>query len=162
MRDFWEPDGKNKEDVQAEIVSIDERFLGRPAFAMELCRGKVREMAELTRKSMELALEVLLKYDEEKAQEVIRMESVADKYEDVLGSYLVKLSSKNLSTTDSQSMSIILHSISDFERISDHAMDIVKSADEINTKGLSFTKNAILPQSMSNRWKKLLILCQRK
>ena len=117
------PGGKNKEDVQVEIVSIDERFLGRPAFAMELCRGKVREMAE-------------------KAQEVIRLESVADKYEDVLGSYLVKLSSKNLSTTDSQSMSIILHSISDFERISDHAMDIVKSADEINTKGLSFTKNA--------------------
>ena len=51
------PGGKNKEDVQVEIVSIDERFLGRPAFAMELCRGKVREMAELTRKSMELALE---------------------------------------------------------------------------------------------------------
>ncbi len=115
------PGGKNKEDVQVEIVSIDERFLGRPTFAMELCRGKVREMAELTRKSMELALEVLLKYDEEKAQEVIRLESVADKYEDVLGSYLVKLSGKNLSTTDSQSMSIILHSISDFERISDHA-----------------------------------------
>ena len=60
------PGGKNKEDVQVEIVSIDERFLGRPAFAMELCRGKVREMAELTRKSMELALEVLLKYDEER------------------------------------------------------------------------------------------------
>ena len=136
------PDGKNKEDVQAEIVSIDERFLGRPAFAMELCRGKVREMAELIRKSMGLALEVLLNYDEEKAQEVIKLESVADKYEDVLGSYLVKLSSKNISTTDSQSMSIILHSISDFERISDHARDIVKSAEEINTKGLSFTKNA--------------------
>ena len=136
------PDGENKEDVQAEVVSIDERFLGRPAFAMELCRGKVREMAELTRKSMGLALEVLLKYDEEKAQKVIRLESVADQYEDALGSYLVKLSSKNISTTDSQSMSIILHSISDFERISDHAMEIVKSSAEINTKGLSFTKHA--------------------
>lgn len=136
------PDGSIKEDIQVDVVSIDERFLGRPAFAMELCRGKVREMAELTQKSMSLALEVLLKYDEEKAKEVIRLESVADKYEDVLGSYLVKLSSKNISTTDSQSMSIILHSISDFERISDHAMDIVRSAEEINTKGLSFTKHA--------------------
>lgn len=136
------PDGMIKEDVQIDTVSIDERFLGRPAFAMELCRGKAREMAELVRKSMGLALEVLLKYDEEKAREVIRLESVADKYEDVLGSYLVKLSSKNISTTDSQSMSIILHSISDFERISDHAMDIVKSSEEINTKGLSFTKHA--------------------
>lgn len=82
-------------------------------------------MAELTRKTMVLALEVLAQYDEEKAREVIRIESVADKYEDVLGTYLVKLSSKNISTADSQSMSIILHSISDFERISDHAMDIV-------------------------------------
>lgn len=138
------PDGMVKEDVPVNIVSIDERFLGRPAFAMELCRGKVRDMAELTRKSMGLALENLLEYDEEKVREVIRLESVTDKYEDVLGSYLVKLSSKNLSTADSQSMSIILHSISDFERISDHAMDIVKSSEEINTKGLSFTKHARL------------------
>ncbi|SFR75847.1 Na/Pi cotransporter family protein [[Clostridium] aminophilum] len=136
------PDGKNKEDVQAELVSIDERFLRKPAFAMELCRGKAREMAELTKKAMELAIEVLLKYDEEKAQEVVRLESVADKYEDVLGSYLVKLSSKNISAADSRSMSIILHSISDWERISDHALDIVKSSEELNTKGLSFTEHA--------------------
>lgn len=136
------PDGKIKEETLEDTVSIDERFLGRPAFAMELCRGKVREMAELTRNSMRLALEVLLEYNEEKAKEVIRLESVADKYEDALGSYLVKLSSKNISATDSQSMSIILHSISDFERISDHAMDIVKSAEEIHVKGLSFTKHA--------------------
>lgn len=136
------PDGKNKEDVQAELVSIDERFLRKPAFAMELCRGKAREMAELTKKAMGLAIEVLLKYDEEKAQEVVRLESVADKYEDVLGSYLVKLSSKNISAADSRSMSIILHSISDWERISDHALDIVKSSEELNTKGLSFTEHA--------------------
>ncbi len=136
------PDGKNKEDVQTELVSIDERFLRKPAFAMELCRGKAREMAELTKKAMGLAIEVLLKYDEEKAQEVVRLESVADKYEDVLGSYLVKLSSKNISAADSRSMSIILHSISDWERISDHALDIVKSSEELNTKGLSFTEHA--------------------
>lgn len=135
-------DGKINEERLEESVSIDERFLGRPAFAMELCRGKVREMAEITRKAIGLALEVLISYDKEKADEVIRLESVADQYEDVLGSYLVKLSSKNISTADSQSMSIILHSISDFERISDHAMDIVKSAEEIYTKGLSFTKHA--------------------
>lgn len=136
------PDNKKQEEDITDPVSIDERFLGRPAFAMELCRGKVREMAELTRKAMALALEVLAKYDEEKAREVIKIESVADRYEDVLGTYLVKLSSKNISTADSQSMSIILHSISDFERISDHAMDIVKSAEEIHVKKLSFTKRA--------------------
>lgn len=125
-----------------DMVMIDERFLDRPAFAMELCRSKVREMAELTRTSMGLALETLLAYDDEKVQKVIGYEAMADKYEDSLGSYLVKLSGRNLSTADSQSMSIILHSISDFERISDHAMDIVKSAEEIHTKGLSFTKQA--------------------
>lgn len=136
------PDGNNKRESLEDTIAIDERFLARPAFAMELCRGKVREMAEYTKKAMELAIEVLISYDEEKAREVIRLEALADKYEDILGSYLVKLSSKNISTADSQSMSIILHSISDFERISDHAMEIVKSAEEINTKGLSFTKHA--------------------
>ena len=135
-------DGRIKEELPEDSISIDERFLGKPAFAMELCRGKVREMATLTAKSMKLALEVLLEYDKKKAKEVIRLESLADRYEDVLGTYLVKLSSKNVSATDSRSMSIILHSISDFERISDHAMDIVKAAEEIDTKGLAFTKHA--------------------
>jgi len=136
------PEGKKMEEEEEYTVSIDERFLERPAFAMELCRGKVREMADLSKTAIALALEVLLTYDAKKVEEVIRLESVADKYEDILGSYLVKLSSKNISAADSQSMSIILHSISDFERISDHAMDIVKSAEEIHTKGLSFTKHA--------------------
>lgn len=136
------PDGKEQENVVQEKVTIDQRFLRRPAFAMELCRDKVREMARLTEKAMGLALEVLLKYDKGKAEEVIRLETIADQYEDVLGSYLVKLSSKNLSAADSKSMSIILHSISDFERISDHAMDIVKSAEEIHAKKLSFTPHA--------------------
>lgn len=129
-------------DNLAQLISIDERFLDRPAFAMELCRSNAREMAILVRKSIGLALEVLTSYDAQKAAEVIKLEAVADRYEDVLDSYLVKLSSKNITTRDSQSMSLILHSISDLERISDHAMDIVKSAEEIQQKGLSFTKHA--------------------
>lgn len=135
------PDGKVTK-VKEDNITIDERFLERPAFAMELCRNKMREMAELTKKSIGLAIEVLISYDSKKANEVIRLELAADKYEDKLGAYLVKLSSKNLSVVDSQSMSIILHSISDFERITDHALGIVKSSEEINTKGLSFTKHA--------------------
>jgi len=135
------PDGKSEEN-NTDIVSIDERFLENPAFAMELCREKVKEMAELSKKSIVLALGALNSYDAEKVKEVIRLESVIDKYEDVLGSYLVKISSENISTSDSQSMSLILHSISDFERISDHAMEIVNSAGEIHKKELSFTKKA--------------------
>lgn len=136
------PDGEKAEVVQGNTISIDERFLERPAFAMELCRGKAREMARLVQKSIRLALDTLIEYDAEKVKEVIRLESEGDKYEDVLGSYLVKLSGKDISKADSQSMSLILHSISDFERISDHAMDIVHSAEEIHSKGLSFTSVA--------------------
>ena len=123
-------------------VAIDERFLDRPAFAIAQCKSKAREMAEHTKRAISLSLEVLLSYDEDKANEVIKLEKLVDKYEDALGTYLVKLSSKTLSTADSHSMSIILHSISDYERISDHAMDIVKSAEEINSKGLAFTPHA--------------------
>ena len=131
-----------KDDNITTKIAIDERFLGKPAFAMELCRSKAREMAEITRNAITLSFEVLDSYDEKKAQEVIRLETVVDKYEDVLGSYLVKLSSKNLSINDSHSLSIILHSISDFERISDHALNIVESSEEIHEKGLCFTAQA--------------------
>lgn len=131
-----------EQDDERERITIDERFLQKPGFAMELCRGKAKEMAVVTEEAISLALDVLVDYDEKKAARVEKLESTVDKYEDVLGTYLVKLSAKNLSLEDSRSMSIILHSISDFERISDHAMEIVFSAREIHDKGLSFTKNA--------------------
>lgn len=123
-------------------VTIDERFFERPAFAMEICRAKVREMADITKDSILLALDVIANYDKEKAKEVARLESLVDEYEDALGTYLVKLSSKNLSKEDSKTLTLILHSISDFERISDHAHSIACSADEIDKKGLSFSADA--------------------
>ena len=129
-------------EKEAPVVSIDERFLERPAFAMEICRGKVREMAEITRDAILLSLELIDTYDPEKSKEVARLEKLVDEYEDALGTYLVKLSSKNLSRADSQTMSIVLHSISDLERISDHAHSVALSADEINSKGLSFSDDA--------------------
>ncbi len=135
--------GNDEKGDHEEInVYIDERFLESPAFAMELCRAKVREMAELVQKSIELATEALLNYTSSSVKEVDRIEALVDEYEDVLGSYLVKISSKNISAQDSRSMSVILHSISDFERISDHALEIVKAAKEINKKELSFSKPA--------------------
>lgn len=137
------PDKKNKaEIILKDPISIDERFLERPAFAMQLCRGKAYEMAQLSKKALKLALETLIDYDKDRTEQVIQLESDADRYEDVLGTYLVKLSSKNISLEDSKSMSIILHSISDFERISDHALDIVMSAKEIYTKKLEFSEHA--------------------
>ncbi len=136
------PEGKGNGKDETDNIYIDDRFLERPAFAMELCRTKAREMAVKTRDAINLALEDLVNYDHEKSLEVKRLEAVVDKYEDVIGSYLVKLSGKNLSADDSRSLSIILHSISDLERISDHALDVSKAAEKINTKGLAFTKNA--------------------
>ena len=136
------PEGKGNGKDETDNIYIDDRFLERPAFAMELCRTKAREMAVKTKDAINLALEDLVNYDHEKSLEVKRLEALVDKYEDVIGSYLVKLSGKNLSADDSRSLSIILHSISDLERISDHALDVSKAAEKINTKGLSFTKNA--------------------
>ena len=131
-----------KEDIKEIDVSIDERFLERPAFAMEICRTKAREMAEIVQKSIELATGTLLEYNSDNVKEISSLEAVVDKYEDALGTYLVKLSSKNISVEDSQSMSVILHSISDLERISDHALDLAESAKEINKKELSFSQSA--------------------
>ena len=133
---------KAGDDNGMEEINLDERFLERPAFAMELCRGKARHMAQITNEAMQIALETLIVYDEEKIDRVKYLEDTVDRYEDALGTYLVKLSGKNISKADSQTLSIILHSISDFERISDHARSIVKSADEIHEKGLAFSKSA--------------------
>lgn len=136
----------NQHDKELEVkkasITIDERFLDRPAFAMELCRDKAREMAKLVEEGISLALEALKNYDAEKIKRVIELEGDADHYEDILGSYLVKLSGKNLSVEDSQTMSIILHSISDFERISDHALDVAMASKEIHDKNLEFTDQA--------------------
>ncbi|WP_292196492.1 Na/Pi cotransporter family protein [Butyrivibrio sp.] len=131
-----------KEKVEEDTISIDERFIERPAFAMEVCRTKSREMAELAQKAIKLATETLLDYDSDTIEEVIRLEALVDQYEDMLGAYLVKLSSKNISVEDSLSMSVILHSISDFERISDHALNLAQSSKKINKKELSFSKSA--------------------
>ena len=123
-------------------ISIDERFMERPAFAMEICRNMTRKMASEVLQAIELSFSVLKTYDETTARRVYELEERTDTYEDVLGTYLVKLSSKNLSKKDSQSMSVMLHSISDLERISDHAINIVESAEAMKEKELEFSQTA--------------------
>lgn len=134
---------KVTEETEEESIVIDERFLERPAFAMELCRSKVREMAILTQNAIGLALEVITSYDEAKVAKVVKLEDMADRFEDILGGYLVRLSAKDLNASDSKSLSLILHSLSDFERISDHAMDLALTAEEMKKKGLVFSEEAI-------------------
>ena len=134
-----EEDGSMKESFPAALAALDERFLDQPAFAIRLCKNAADEMADLSRKAFQLGMECLAEYVEEKAQAVIRMEQEADLYEDVLGSYLVKLSGRDLSDDDSRLLSELLHSTSDFERISDHAINIVESAQQLRERGLSLT-----------------------
>ncbi len=125
-----------------ELDVLDVRFLDKPGFAMEICRNVTAKMAEEAKEAIVLALDILKGYDANKAARVIELEQRVDCYEDALGSYLIQLSARNLSGKDSQTMSLLLHSISDFERISDHAINIQESAEEIYNKKLTFSDKA--------------------
>lgn len=137
----------DKEDAAAEekrdeLAILDERFLEQPAFAMEICKEAAAKMAQEAKESLDLALELLFSYTEEGADRVCQLETHVDHYEDALGTYLVKLNNKNLSRGDSRSLSILLHSLSDFERISDHAINIRNSAELMKKKELHFSPKA--------------------
>lgn len=126
-----------------ELVSLDERFLGKPGFAMELCRTAAAAMARETRECIFLALELLEGYNETSAAEVVQKEQLIDSYEDILGTYLVKLSGKDLSRADSQTLSVLLHCTSDLERISDHAVNILDSIAEQKARKQEFSEEAM-------------------
>ena len=128
---------------ESEIKLLDYRFLDKPSFAVEQCRNVTHKMAELSKDAIFKAMSLLKNYDEGVAEEVIHFEGVVDKYEDQLGSYLVKLSGKATSEEDSRTVSLLLHSIGDYERISDHAINILESAKEMHEKGMVFSKKAM-------------------
>ena len=136
-----------KEDVvvsaeDREFMILEPRFLEKPAFAVEQSRNAARKMAEESHNALFTALDLVDKYSEEGVECVKNMEAKVDRYEDELGTYLVKLSHKDISEADSHSLSIMLHCIGDFERISDHAVNIMESAQELYEKGLKFSANA--------------------
>ena len=132
------------EDVVAagedrEFLILESRFLEKPAFAVEQGRTAARRMAEDSRKSLGTAFDLLHQYNAEGAKKIDKLEGKVDRYEDELGTYLVQLNNKDLSENDSHSVSIMLHCIGDFERISDHAVNIKESAEELHEKNLSFS-----------------------
>ncbi len=130
---------ENKENLPEELLALDERFLETPSFAISLCRNAVVKMAEYSKTAILIALDMNSNYTKDKVKEVIRLEQLVDKFEDSVGTYLVKLAGKDLSTEDSHMLSVLLHSISDFERISDHAINITEAAEKMQKQGLSFT-----------------------
>lgn len=127
------------EDGQDMLLLLDDRFIEKPGFAMENCYSVTSHMAELSRQALFIAMELLNKYDETKAENVLKLENKVDHYEDRLGTYLIRLSSQNLSEKDSKSLSMLLHCIGDLERISDHAVNIMEKAQEMNEKKLTFS-----------------------
>ena len=122
---------------------LDERLLETPSVAIERCYEVADQMAKLSSKAIQQAITLLDTYDAKIAQEVHEAEDKVDVYEDVLGSYLMKLSAKSMSELDSREVTKLLYMIGDFERISDHAVNVVDSADEIKDKGLVFSENAV-------------------
>lgn len=135
-------DERLQEKEPDEFARLDERFLEKPAFAMELCREATVKMAEEAKASLSLALENLKSYSEDNVEKIIHMEQNVDHYEDVLGTYLVKLNNCDLSQDDSRDLSILLHCISNFERISDHAVNITDSARQMQENKMVFSGKA--------------------
>ena len=129
------------QDVQTQLLDV--RFLDKPAFAMEQSRHVVDNMAREAQDSLRTALSLIDRYDDKMAEEVMTLEDHVDRYEDALGTYLVKLSQKDLNQKDSHDLSIMLHCIGDFERISDHAVNIMQSAKEMNAKNMKFSDKAL-------------------
>ena len=121
---------------------LDPRFLEKPSYAVEQSRLVAITMAGLAEQSMNIAMGLLKEYTDEEARKVKELEEQADRYEDEIGSYLVKLSSRNLSEKDSHTLSTILHCIGDFERISDHSLNIMECAQEMYEKKLEFSDKA--------------------
>ena len=130
------------EPVEEDFKLLDERFLEKPAFAVEQCIKTAANMADIVRKSVDDAISLFDNYDSEVAAAIADSESLVDRYEDELGTYLVKVSTKSISEHDSTVVSKLLHSIGDFERISDHALNLCQAASEMNSKKIDFSSEA--------------------
>ena len=133
-------DGKSKGDEDFSL--LDERLLTTPTIAIERSRMVAVKMAETSVKTIKDAFDLLFNYNEKAALAVRAGEDKTDKYEDSLGTYLVRVSSRSMSEADSHEVSKLLHMIGDFERIGDHAVNIIESADEVKNKGLAFSPEA--------------------
>lgn len=139
-----ETEEEKQEVVQdkKEIHLLDPRFLNTPGFALEQSKNVAVDMANYAKDALFLSMQLIDNFDKKLAEKVIELEELVDYYEDELGTYLVKLSSRHLTEKDSQELSVLLHCIGDFERISDHAINIMESAREMYEKELFFSKKA--------------------
>ncbi|MBR3971595.1 MAG: Na/Pi cotransporter family protein [Ruminococcus sp.] len=125
-----------------KFVELDQRLMTTPAVAVKRCKEVTTQMARVAADTLYSSVNLLTEYNSEEADRIKEEESKVDHYEDILGSYLVKLSAVDMNEHDSNEVNKLLFVIGDFERISDHAVNILRSAKEINDKGLTFTPEA--------------------
>ena len=133
------PSRKEDAEITRDMDRLEERFLTYPTLAVEQTRLTINKMAELTHRSMLLAIGLLSEFDEKEFAEVESLESIVDRYEDKIGSYLMKLTGRELNGTQNQAVSQYLRAITDLERISDHSLNIAERARELHDKNLSFS-----------------------
>lgn len=132
-----------KEEEKTHTVFLDERLFNNSPLAINECKRLCCEMAEHSRDSLVKSIDLIGNFDSETAEYIRLQETLTDKYEDKLGTYLVRLSNNELSENNSHSVARMLHSIGDFERISDHALNICKLAEEMHDKKISFSADAL-------------------
>lgn len=135
-------DNPAEQEETAEIDRLEERFLAHPALAIEQSRLALNSMAHKANNNLLRAMSLLDTYDDAVYNLVQEKEDVVDRYEDKLGTYLVKITSRELNQEQSKESSKILHTMSDFERIGDHAVNVSKAAQEIQQKGITFSDEA--------------------
>ena len=133
---------KDKKGVEEKTALFDDRLLSTPSIAIERCRMVAVTMAEISLASLKKSFTLLECYDQKKFEEVEKEEGLVDMYEDEIGSYLMKITNRDLSEKDSLEVTKLFHMIGDLERLSDHAVNIAESAEEMARKKVSFSAGA--------------------
>lgn len=133
------PEGKQPQ----REAELDERLLATPALALERCRTLIADMASYSMESLRESLNAITAYNQKSAEHIREDEAKTDHYEDIIGSYLVKLSARKIGESDSALAAEYLRIIGDFERIADHSVSILESAEEMQQKGIAFSAAAL-------------------
>lgn len=130
------------DDDAVKVIQLEDRFLQFPSLAIEQCRTYINTMAKKAKKSMVVAMENTSSYTDERYKKVFDLEELSDRYEDGIGTYIMKITKGELDTKQNIQVSKCLHTLSDFERISDHAKNVVILSKEIHDKGIVFSEAA--------------------